>query len=30
MLIAQAMVERLVLLTRDESIAKYDVNILKA
>ncbi len=31
MLIAQAMIEKLVLLTRDESIAKYDViNILKA
>jgi len=29
MLIAQAIMEKLVLLTRDESIAKYDVNILK-
>jgi PIN domain nuclease of toxin-antitoxin system len=30
MLIAQSMIEKLVLLTRDESIAKYDINILKA
>lgn len=30
MLIAQAIIEKLVLLTRDESIAKYDVTILKA
>ncbi len=30
MLIAQSIIEKLVLLTRDESIAKYDVNILKA
>jgi len=30
MLIAQAIIEKLVLLTRDESIAKYNVNILKA
>jgi len=30
MLIAQAIIEKLVLLTRDEQIAKYDVNILKA
>ncbi len=30
MLIAQAIIEKLVLLTRDESIAGYDVNILKA
>ena len=30
MLIAQANIEKLVLLTRDESIAKYNVNILKA
>ena len=30
MLIAQAILEKLVLLTRDESIARYDVNILKA
>ena len=29
MLIAQAIIEKLVLLTRDEPIAKYDVNILK-
>ncbi len=30
MLIAQAIIEKLVLLTRDGQIAKYDVNILKA
>ena len=30
MLIAQTIIEKLVLLTRDESIAKYDVKILKA
>ena len=30
MLIGQAIVEKLVLLTRDESIAKYNLNILKA
>ncbi len=30
MLIAQAIIEKLVLLTRDELIAKYDVSILKA
>ena len=30
MLIAQAILEKLILLTRDESIAEYDVNILKA
>lgn len=30
MLIGQAIIEKLVLLTRDESIAKYNVNILKA
>lgn len=30
MLIAQSLIEKLILLTRDESIAKYDVNILKA
>jgi PIN domain nuclease of toxin-antitoxin system len=29
-LVAQSMIEKLVLLTRDELIAKYDVNVLKA
>lgn len=29
-LIAQALIEKLVLVTRDDFIAKYDVNVLKA
>ena len=29
-LIAQAVIEKLVLVTRDDFIAKYDVNVLKA
>ena len=30
MLIAQAMIEKLILVTRDKSVAEYDVQTLKA